>query len=145
MVDWYKYLGVEIAEYCYCDTTYRRTVGKAIGEGVAHAGKMGAILTQSHLEPRIKRCIPMKVIVPEPEHAGELWEGNANFAKQLKTVVVTAAKNVPRRSRTTRSTASAAELGMHLPYDKQIHEKVEATVWSKEYSNIEVARHSWQE
>ena len=45
---------------------------------------MDAILTDSHLDTRIKTCILMNVIVPKLEHAGEVWEGNAKLAKQLE-------------------------------------------------------------
>ena len=44
---------------------------------------MDAILTDSHLDTRIKRCIMMIVIVPKLQYAGEVWEGNAKFVKQL--------------------------------------------------------------
>ena len=37
---------------------------KVIGKGKAHADKMDAIPTDSHLDTRIKRCILMNVIVP---------------------------------------------------------------------------------
>ena len=55
---------------------------------------MDAILTDSHLDTRIKRCIRMNVIVavPKLEYAGEVWEGNAKPVKQLGTVQMTAAK-----------------------------------------------------
>ena len=55
---------------------------------------MDAILTDSHLDTRIKICIPMNVIVPKLEYASEVWEGNAKFVKQLKTVQMTAAKKI---------------------------------------------------
>ena len=48
---------------------------------------MDAILTESHLDTRIKRCMLMNVTVPKLEYAGEVWEGNAKFVKQLKTAV----------------------------------------------------------
>ena len=52
---------------------------------------MDAILTDSHLDTRIKTCILMNVIVPKLEYAGEVWEGNAKLVKQLETVQMTAA------------------------------------------------------
>ena len=54
---------------------------------------MDAILTDSHLDTRTKICILMNVIVPKLEY-GEVWEGNAEFVKQLETVQMTAAKNI---------------------------------------------------
>ena len=36
----------------------------------------------------------MNVNVTTLEYAGEVWEGNAKFVKQLKTVQMTAAKNI---------------------------------------------------
>ena len=36
----------------------------------------------------------MTVIAPKLEYAGEGWEGNAKFVKQLETVQMTAAKKV---------------------------------------------------
>ena len=52
---------------------------------------MYAILTDSHVDTSIKRCILMNVIVPNLEYA-EVWEGNTKFAKQLEAVQMTAAK-----------------------------------------------------
>ena len=46
-------------------------------------GKMDAILTGSPLDTRIKRCILMSVIVPKLDYAGEVWEGNTKFEKQM--------------------------------------------------------------
>ena len=66
---------------------------KVIGKGKAQVGKMDAIQTDAHLDPRIKRRILMIVVVPKLEHVGEVWEGNANFVKQLKTVQMAAAEN----------------------------------------------------
>ena len=68
-------------------------MAKVIGKGKAQVGKMDAILTDSHLDTRSKRCILINVIVPKLEYAGELWEGNAKFVKQLETVQMTATKN----------------------------------------------------
>ena len=52
---------------------------------------MDAILTDSHLDIRIKRCILMNVIVPKLEYAEEAWEGNAKFVQQLEATQMTAA------------------------------------------------------
>ena len=71
-----------------------------IGKGKAHVGKMDAILTDSHLDTRIKRCILMNVIVPKLEYVG-VWEENTKFVKQLEEVQMTAAKKVPGCSSTT--------------------------------------------
>ena len=65
-----------------------------IGKGKSHVGKMVAILTDPHPDTRIRRCILMSVIVPMLEYAGEVWEGNAKFVKQLETVQMTAAKKI---------------------------------------------------
>ena len=65
-----------------------------IGNGKAHVGKMDSILTESHLDTRIKICILINVIVPKLEYAREVWEGNAKLVKQLETVHMTAAKKV---------------------------------------------------
>ena len=73
---------------------------------------MDAILTDSHLDTRIKICILMNVIVPKLEYTGKVWEANG-FVKQLETVQVTAAKNILGCSSTTSNTVSRAELGMH--------------------------------
>ena len=86
IVDQYTYLGVEISKDCSWDTH----IAKVIGKGKAHIGKMDAILTDSHLDTRIKRYILTNVIVPRLEYAGEVWEGNANLVKQLETVQLTA-------------------------------------------------------
>ena len=41
---------------------------------------------------RINMCILMNVILPKLEFAGEVWEGNAKFVKQLERVQMAAAK-----------------------------------------------------
>ena len=74
---------------------------------------MGAILTDPHLDIRIKRCILRNVTVPKLEYAGEVWEGNAKFVKPLKTVQMTAAKKILGCSSTTSNTVLRAELGMY--------------------------------
>ena len=76
---------------------------------------MDAILPDPHLDNRIKRCILITVIVPKLEYAGEVWEGNAKFVKQLETVQMTAAKKIPGCSSTTTNTVLRTELGMY-PY-----------------------------
>ena len=74
---------------------------------------MDAIPTDPHLDTGVKRCILMSVILPKLEYAGEVWEGNAKFVKQLQTVQMTAAKNVLGCSSTTSYTVLRAELGMY--------------------------------
>ena len=71
---------------------------------------MDAILTDSHLDTRIKRCILINVIVSRLEYAGE---GNTKLVKQLETVQMTAAKKIVRCSSTTSNTVLRAELRMH--------------------------------
>ena len=53
------YLGVETSEDC----SWEAHVVKVIGKGKAHVGKMDAILTDSHLGTRVKRCILIDVIL----------------------------------------------------------------------------------
>ena len=60
IADQYTYLGVEISK----EWSWDAHIAKVIGKGKAHVGKMDAILTDSHLDTRIKRCILMNVIVP---------------------------------------------------------------------------------
>ena len=79
-----------------------------LGKGKAHVGKMDAILTDSHLDTRIKRCVLMNVIGPKLEYSGEVWEGNAKSVNQLETVQMTAAKKVLGCSSTTSNTVSRA-------------------------------------
>ena len=69
---------------------------------------MDAILTDSHLNTRIKIGILMNVIVPKLEYAGEIWEGNAKFVRQLKTVQMTAARKILGCSSTTGNTVLRA-------------------------------------
>ena len=83
IVDQYAYLGVEISKDCSWDAY----VAKVIGKGKAQVDKMDAILTDSHLDTRIKRYILVNVIVPKLEYAGEVREGNAKFVKQLETML----------------------------------------------------------
>ena len=89
-IDQYTHLGVEISKDCSWDAH----IAKVIGKGKSQVGKMDAILTDSHLDTRIKLCILINVVVPKLEHAGGVWEGNAKLVKQLETVRMTAAKNI---------------------------------------------------
>ena len=83
-----------------------------LGKSKAHVGKMDAILTDSHLDTMIKRCILINGIVPKLEYA-EVWEGSAKLVKQLETVQMTAAQKVLGCSSTTSNTVLGAELGMY--------------------------------
>ena len=55
----------------------------------------------------------MNVIVPKLEYAGEVWEGDAKFVKQLETVQMTAANEILGCSSTTNNAVLRAELGMY--------------------------------
>ena len=76
-------------------------------------GKMDAILTDPHLDTRIKICILTNVIVPKLKYAKKVWEGNAKFVKQPETVQMTAANKILGCSSTTSNTVLRAELGMY--------------------------------
>ena len=67
---------------------------------------MDAILTDSHLDTinRIKLCILTNVTIPKLTYAGQIWEGNAKFVKQLETEQMTATKKVLACSSTTSNT-----------------------------------------
>ena len=110
IVDQYTYLGVDISKDCSWDAH----IAKAIGKGKSQVVKMDAILTDPHLDTRIKRCIPMYGIVPKLEYAGDVWEGNAKLVKQLETVQMTAAtKILGGCSSTTSNTVLRVQLGRH--------------------------------
>ena len=101
---------------------------------------MDAILTDPHLDTRITICILINVIVPKLEYAGEVWQGNAKFVKQLETVQTTAAKNILGCSSTTSSTVLRAELGM-CPLET--NRDMRKFKWQyKVYARKEVASHS---
>ena len=92
---------------------------------------MDAILTDSHLDTRIERCILINVIVPKLEYAGEVWEGNAKLVKQL--VQMTAAKKVPGCSSTSSNTVLRAELGM---YPLETNRDVRNLKWQYQVRNM---------
>ena len=73
IVDQYMYSGVEVLKYLSWDTHMAKVVERVN----THVGQMDVILTDSHLDTRIKRCILTNVKVPKPEYAGEVWEVNA--------------------------------------------------------------------
>ena len=112
IVDQYTYLGVETSKDCSWDSH----TAKVLGNGKSQVGKMGAILTDPHLDTRINRCILMNVSVPKLEYAGEVREGNAKFVKQRETAVqMTAAKKILGCSSTASNNAVLrAELGTYL-------------------------------
>ena len=85
IADQYTYLGAEISKTALGDAR----IAKVVGKGKAHVGKMDAILIDSHLDciNRIIICTQLNVILPKPEYAGEVWEGNAKFVKQPETAV----------------------------------------------------------
>ena len=47
---------------------------------------MDAILTDSHIYTRLKVGVLVHVIVPGQDYAGEVWEGDVEFVKQLESV-----------------------------------------------------------
>ena len=113
IVDQYAhaYLGVETSKECSWDAH----IAKVIGKGKSQVGKMDAILTDPHLDTRIKICIVLNVIVQNIVYAGGEWEENVTkFVKHLETMQMTAAaKYILGCSSTTSNTALRAELGMH--------------------------------
>ena len=38
-----------------------------VGKGNSHVGKMDVILTDSHIDARIKKCVPMNVIASKKD------------------------------------------------------------------------------
>ena len=87
-------------------------MAKGVGKGKSQVGKMDGILAAPHLDTRIKICILMNVIVPKLEHAGEVWEENAKFVKQLEKVQMAANINILGCSSTTSNTAIRTKLEM---------------------------------
>ena len=71
---------------------------------------MDVVLTDSHLDTRIRRYNRMNVIVPKLEYA-QVWEGKAQFVKQLETVHMPAAKKNCCGAQVRR--IARANLGMH--------------------------------
>lgn len=59
---------------------------------------MDTILTDLHLDTRIKVFIAMNAIVTKLEHAGEVWEGNAQYVNRWKQYIsiyiMTAVENI---------------------------------------------------
>ena len=74
---------------------------------------MDAVLTDPHLDTRIKICILMNMIVPKLAHAVEVWKGSAECVKQLETVQMTPAESVLGCSSTMSNTVLRAELGVY--------------------------------
>ena len=80
-----------------------------MGKGKSDVGKIDAILTDSHVDTRIKICILMNMVVPLLQCTGEVWEGNSKRMKQPET----AAKTALGCSSTTGNTLLRAQLGMY--------------------------------
>ena len=83
----------------------------------------------SHLP--IKNIL-MNVIMPRLEYAGEVWERNPKFVKQLETVQMTAAKYILGCSSTTNNTVLTAELGLYPLKTTRGREEGEMAIQSKE-------------
>ena len=92
IVDEYTYLGVEISQNCSWDAHKKEVTHK----GKAEVGRMDVILSDSHLDTRIKRCILLNVIVPKLEYVS-----NKKLAEKLETVQMSAAKKILGCSKTT--------------------------------------------
>ena len=97
---------------------------------------MAAILTDSHLETRIKSCILMNVIAIKVEYAGGVWEGNAKLVNQLKTVQRTAAKKILGCSSTTSDTVLRVDLGMHPLKTNRGTRKLRKLKWQYKVRNM---------
>ena len=95
--------------------------------------KMDAIPTDPHLDTRIKKCILMNVIGPKFEDAGEVWEGNAKFVKQLETVQMTAVKHMLGCSSTASNTVLREKLGM---YPLKTNKYVRKLKWQYKVKNM---------
>ena len=103
---------------------------------------MDAILTDSHLDTRIKRCT-CDSVVPKLEYAGEVREWNATFGKQLETVQMAAAKKMLRCSSTTSNTVSRAQLAT---YQLKTTRDTRKLNWQYKVRNKkEVARHNYRD
>ena len=74
---------------------------------------MDAILTDPHLDTRIKILLVINVVVPKLEYAEEVSEGNAKFVQQLETVQMIAAKKILGCSSATSNIVLRAEIGMY--------------------------------
>ena len=55
----------------------------------------------------------MNVIVLKLEHAGDVWEGNAKFVKELERVQMAAAKKILECSSPAENTVLREELGKY--------------------------------
>ena len=86
---------------------------------------MDVILRDSHLDTRIKRCIPLNVIVPKLEYAGEVWEGNKKLADKLETVQMSAAKKILGCSKNNEQYSIESRVGNARSQNKERHEKFE--------------------
>ena len=137
IVDQYTHLGVEISKCCSWDAHIANVLGKGkahiakvMGKGKAHLAKVvgSPVYTDSHLDTRSKRCL-MNAIVPKLEYAGEVWEGNAKFVKQLETVQhMTAALKHPRMPKYDWYYSIKSRTGNVPTQDKYRRDKVELTM-----------------
>ena len=73
------------------------------------------------------------VIVQKLEYAGEVWERNAKFVKQLETVQMTAAEKILGCSSTTSNTVLRAERGM---YPLEANRDAKKFKWQYEAKNM---------
>ena len=95
------------------DRSWDAHIAKVIETGKPQIGTMDAILTDSHLDTRIKTCILIIMILPKREYAGYFWKGNSKFVKQLETMQMAVAKYILGCSSTTSDTVLSANLGMY--------------------------------
>ena len=72
--------------------------------------------------------------LPKLEYAGDVWEGNAKFVKQLEAVQITAAKQILGCSSTTSNTILRAERGM---YPLKTNRDARKLKWQYIVNNIE--------
>ena len=106
---------------------------KVVEKGKSQVGKVDAILMNSHLDTRIKRCIMMHVLVPTREYAEEVWEGNSKFVKHVETVQMTSAKKILGCPNTTCNKVLRAELGM---YQLKTNRDVRKLTWQYKVRNM---------
>ena len=83
-------------------------MARLIEMGKSLVDKMDAILTESHLDTRVKRCIKTRICRRCPRREREVL-----MIKQLEAVHMTAAKQILGCSSTTSKTVLRAELGVY--------------------------------
>ena len=77
------------------------------------------------------------MIVPKLEYAGEVWEGNAKFVKQLETAQMPAAKKILGCSSTPSNTLLRAELEV---YPLETNRDVRKLKWQYKARNMQEIR-----